>query len=88
MSFLLPGGGTKHGHARALEAWACSGKGGWVNWKNGCRRWAWLPWLLASGVAWAFDAGQALHMGRLWGSRPNIIVIITDDQGWGELSCC
>ncbi len=47
---------------------------------------AWAVWGVVLGVAMVM-ASDGVRVGGLWGSRPNIIVIITDDQGWGELSC-
>jgi len=32
-------------------------------------------------------ATVAIHSGRAAGSRPNVIVVMTDDQGYGEFSC-
>jgi arylsulfatase len=46
-----------------------------------------LRWLCL--VGWMLRVASPCHAaeGALAGSRPNIVVIITDDQGWGELSC-
>jgi len=40
-----------------------------------------LPFLFA--LTWTFTA----HSNPLAGSRPNIILVMTDDQGYGDLSC-
>ena len=45
-----------------------------------------IPALFALFAAMAFDSAQALA-DSLAGSRPNIILVMTDDQGMGDLSC-
>lgn len=52
----------------------------------------WHGWLRilghGLGAAWVvLGAMQGEAKDSLAGSRPNIVVVITDDQGWGELSC-
>ena len=43
------------------------------------------PALLAFALAWV--AAHSVHAAPLAGSRPNVVFILTDDQGYGDLSC-
>lgn len=41
----------------------------------------------AAGVVWAFSAGAGRAAGELPSSRPNVIVVMPDDVGWGDFGC-
>ncbi len=49
------------------------------------RRFPWIGLLLAA-IGWVWIHGQVQAAPSLAGSRPNVIFILTDDQGYGDLS--